>query len=96
MGTHCPLTNRRVPQVSLLRPGIRATDLEWKPHSPLCHPERSRGICSSADPSWKCFSTERNGAECASFLPSHRSDALYQGTTLVGPFKYGHDEAFRP
>jgi len=23
----------------------------------LCHPERSRGICSSADLSWKCFST---------------------------------------
>jgi hypothetical protein len=26
----------------------------------LCHPERSRGICSSADLSWKCFSTERS------------------------------------
>jgi hypothetical protein len=22
---------------------------------PFCHPERSRGICSSAGPSWKCF-----------------------------------------
>jgi len=22
-------------------------------HPPLCHPERSRGICSSADLSWK-------------------------------------------
>jgi hypothetical protein len=43
----------------------------------LCHPERSRGIRGSADPSWKCFSTERNGAECVSFLPSHGSDALY-------------------
>jgi hypothetical protein len=31
----------------------------WKRRSPLCHPEHSRGICSSADPSWKCFSTER-------------------------------------
>jgi hypothetical protein len=29
----------------------------------LCHPERSRGICSSADLSWKCFSTERGGVE---------------------------------
>jgi hypothetical protein len=29
----------------------------------LCHPERSRGICSSADPSWICFSTERSGLE---------------------------------
>jgi hypothetical protein len=29
----------------------------------LCHPERSRGICSSADLSWKCFSTERSGVE---------------------------------
>jgi hypothetical protein len=26
-------------------------------HNPfLCHPERSRGICSSADLSWICFS----------------------------------------
>ena len=22
---------------------------------PLCHPERSRGTCGSADLSWKCF-----------------------------------------
>src|ERR1700733_12587942 len=29
----------------------------------LCHPERSRGICSPADLSWKCFSTERSVAE---------------------------------
>src|SRR5271170_6593498 len=25
----------------------------WKRRPFLCHPERSRGICSSADPSWK-------------------------------------------
>jgi hypothetical protein len=31
----------------------------WKRRPPLCHPERCRGICSSADLSWKCFSTER-------------------------------------
>jgi hypothetical protein len=30
---------------------------------PFCHPERSRGICSSADLSWKCFSRERSGVE---------------------------------
>jgi hypothetical protein len=30
----------------------------WKGRLPLCHPERSRGICGSADLSWKCFSTE--------------------------------------
>ena len=29
----------------------------WKLHPPLCHPSRSGGICSSADFSWKCFST---------------------------------------
>jgi hypothetical protein len=28
-------------------------------HPLLCHPERSRGICSSADSSWICFSTKR-------------------------------------
>ena len=27
----------------------------WKRRPSLCHPERSRGICSSADHSWKCF-----------------------------------------
>src|SRR5271168_1798857 len=27
-------------------------------HLPLCHLERSRGTCGSADLSWKCFSTE--------------------------------------
>jgi hypothetical protein len=27
----------------------------WKRRPTLCHPERSRGICSSADLSWKCF-----------------------------------------
>jgi hypothetical protein len=34
-----------------------------KRRPPLCHPERSRGICSSADLSWKCFSTERSGVD---------------------------------
>jgi hypothetical protein len=28
--------------------------------SPLRHPERTRGTCSSAGLFWKCFSTERN------------------------------------
>ena len=27
----------------------------WKRPSPLCHPEQRRGICSSADHSWKTF-----------------------------------------
>jgi hypothetical protein len=36
-----------------LRPGILATDFDWKPQTPLCHPERSREIRSSADHSWK-------------------------------------------
>ena len=27
----------------------------WKRRPPLCHPERSRGVCSSADLSWKCL-----------------------------------------
>jgi hypothetical protein len=34
-----------------------ATALSLQLPSPFCHPERSRGICSSADLSWKCFST---------------------------------------
>src|ERR1700728_5394030 len=27
---------------------------------PLCHPERSRGTCGSADLSWECFRSARN------------------------------------
>jgi hypothetical protein len=30
-----------------------ATALSFLRPSPFCHPERSRGICSSTDPSWK-------------------------------------------
>jgi hypothetical protein len=37
-----------------------ATALSLQQPSPFCHPERSRGICSSADSSWKCFSRERD------------------------------------
>jgi hypothetical protein len=36
------VNTRRVPQVSLLRPGILATDPNWKLYPPLCHPERTR------------------------------------------------------
>jgi hypothetical protein len=38
-----------------------ANALSLQQPSPFCHPERSRGICSSADLSWKCF-----------FVPSFR------------------------
>jgi Tfp pilus assembly protein PilF len=43
----------------------------WKRRSLLCHPERSRGICSSADLSWKCFSTALR-----SHLSSRAADSL--------------------
>jgi hypothetical protein len=36
----------------------------WKRRPPLCHPELSRGICSSAELSWKCFSTECTRISC--------------------------------
>jgi hypothetical protein len=35
----------------------------WERPPPLCHPERSRGICSSTDHSWKCFSSVRHPVE---------------------------------
>ena len=38
-----------------------ATTLNEPSPSP-CHPERSRGICGSADLSWECFSTEESWA----------------------------------
>jgi hypothetical protein len=31
-------------------------------------PKRSGGTCGSADPSWRCFSTERSGEICGSTL----------------------------
>jgi hypothetical protein len=40
-----------------LRSFHSATALSLQLPSPFCHPERSRGICGSADHSWKCFST---------------------------------------
>jgi hypothetical protein len=36
---------------------IRGIESEGTSCPPLCHPERSRGICGPADPSWKCFLT---------------------------------------
>src|ERR1700756_104136 len=35
----------------------------------LCHPDRSRGICGSMDPSWKCFSRDSRGAAPSFFGP---------------------------
>ena len=32
--------------------------IQMEAQASLCHPERSRGICSSAGSSWKCFWTE--------------------------------------
>jgi hypothetical protein len=44
----------------------------------VTNPERSRGICSSADLSWKRFSRERSGAERSAVSIS----ALLEGTEL--------------
>src|ERR1700688_5002074 len=47
---------------------------EWA--AKTADPERSRGICGSADPSWKCFSTERSGGcgkELILILRKHKS-----------------------
>src|SRR5271165_4046565 len=42
----------------MLRPQLfqPRVDAGWKRHRTLCHPERSRGICSSADLSWRDLS----------------------------------------
>jgi hypothetical protein len=44
----------------LLFPSIHSPPAQWKRRPPLCHPDRSGGICSSTDLSWKCFSTRRS------------------------------------
>jgi hypothetical protein len=57
----------------------------WKRRPPLCHPERSRGICGSADLYWKCFSTERTrisyfaaptAPTCGAFFTESRMNSL--------------------
>jgi hypothetical protein len=48
----------------------------------FCHPERSRGICGSADLSWKCFSNREltsNSNEC----PPTRHPGSMTGTELI-------------
>jgi hypothetical protein len=50
---------------------LRSIESQWEHHPALCHPERSRGICSSADLSWECFSTERT---CSS--PHHEIESI--------------------
>jgi hypothetical protein len=42
-----------------------------------CHPELSRGICSSADLSWKCFSTERSPVERGFFFSGQKKSPLF-------------------
>ena len=47
--------NRSEAKWRALRFSPPATDAHGSVRPLLCHPERSRGICSSAGPSWKCF-----------------------------------------
>ena len=57
--------------------------------------ERSGGICSSAEPSWKCFSTERNVAECAELSPESPLLCFVSGHDFGRAVK-GTDEALKP
>src|SRR5580704_11569458 len=43
--------NNKMQTLLFLQP---TTDHKWKPHPPLCHPERSRGICSFTQTSNEC------------------------------------------
>src|ERR1700722_14644535 len=52
---------------------IRIIEPEWKRHLPLCHPERSRGICSSTARSWKCFRPQPHPAPSISFHSASES-----------------------
>src|ERR1700677_2593421 len=54
---------------------LQSIESESKRYPPLCHPERSRGICGFADLSWRCFSinqtevssgAKRSGGTCCS------------------------------
>jgi hypothetical protein len=65
---------------------------KWKRPPPLCHPERSRGICSSTDLSWKCFRPERKrsgpvpacrGGTCCFFSSAHE-EPHYKVARLSG------------
>src|SRR3984885_11498141 len=41
---------------------VRIIESQWKRYPPHCHPVRNSGICSSTDPSWKCFSEVERSA----------------------------------
>jgi hypothetical protein len=68
-GAHGVRQRHRVPQEirgSVVEgPAVRSSSnhFPWKRCPSLCHPERSRGICSSADLPWKCFSRSGEGDE---------------------------------
>ncbi len=53
-----------------------STKCEWKRRPPLCHPERSRLICSSADHSWKCVFDSATGSFVVFFPGNHTPRSL--------------------
>src|ERR1700722_19331880 len=75
---------------------------------PLCHPERSRGICSSADHSWECISTERSrepalrevewgSAVLSTSIESQRKKDLSRrtGTTLSTSLSHSQAQSYK-
>jgi hypothetical protein len=60
---------------------------QWKHRPTLCYPEPSRGICSSAGPSWKCVSRKRLGIEARRACPELVEGADCQ--TSVSPVRQG-------
>jgi hypothetical protein len=78
-----------------------ATAINRKRHPSLCHPERSRGTCSSADLSWRSFSTERSLVESLPLAKSNRAGCSvitqnYASGSRFDPHQLGHASGLIP
>src|SRR5580704_13800584 len=62
----------------------------WKRHPPLCHPERSRGICGSTDLSWECFPSTTQAVVSAHRI-FHEAVGREPLQPDGGPLWYGSD-----
>jgi hypothetical protein len=102
----CPPKNRWTLESLAPKQAAYQTALKRR-HQVLQEIRGSRGICSSADLSWECFSTgaKRSGEICGSRTKSAKmrdsckdrgSGALYQGPTLVGPQRPERELGFSP
>jgi hypothetical protein len=81
------------PRKALKNAAVRQP-LSTKRNPLLCHPERSRGICSSADLSWKCF--VGGTLSLRSETTRRMLSGLVSGHDLSRAVQAANDEGFSP